>query len=80
MTRTRISVETHRRTVIHFPHRLTVWCDGCGQEVQMIAADEAAVLAGVSTRTIYRRVETAQLHYSETPGGKLFICPNSLTQ
>ncbi|MBI3421644.1 MAG: hypothetical protein HY011_01775 [Acidobacteria bacterium] len=31
-----------------------VWCPHCSAPSLMLAPDEAAVLAGVSTRTIYR--------------------------
>lgn len=78
MTKTKITIETQRRTVVRFPRRLTIWCEACGQSVQMIAADEAAVRAGVSTRTIYRPVERGQLHFVETDEGRLLNCPNSL--
>ena len=44
----------------------------------MVTADEAAGLAGVSSRTIYRRVEAESLHFMETNEGRLLICTNSL--
>ncbi|PYS46756.1 MAG: hypothetical protein DMF68_18180 [Acidobacteria bacterium] len=54
------------------------WCAPCGQQVRMVTADEAAGLAGVSSRTIYRRVEAESLHFMETNEGRLLICTNSL--
>ena len=41
--------------------------------------DEAAILAHVSSRTIYRWVEAETIHFAETPDGLLLICLNSLS-
>jgi len=39
---------------------------------------EAAALCDVSTRTIYRWLESGTIHFSETLGKGLVICLNSL--
>jgi hypothetical protein len=79
MKRTRITVETERTFRISRRRRLVDdWCDGCGEMVKMIRAEEAAALVGTGLREICRRVETDQVHYKETPEGKLFICLDSL--
>jgi len=39
---------------------------------------EAAVLSGVSVRTVYRRVEAGKVHFLETPLGALRVCLHSL--
>jgi hypothetical protein len=57
---------------------LTAWCRKCGAPTLMIKPDQAATLARVSTRTIYRWVETDQLHFIEPLSGRLLICQNSL--
>lgn len=54
------------------------WCRACGEKVQMLTPDQAAVIANVSSRTIYRRVEAGEMHYNETADGRLLICPNSI--
>ena len=54
------------------------WCAGCSGQVEMITPEQAMLVAGVNSRTIYRWVEAGHVHYSETPEGLLFICPNSL--
>ena len=75
--RTEITVET-RSLVLRGPRQQApLYCTTCSLPTLLIAPDEAAVLAGVSTRIIYRFVETEQLHYRET-GGRLLVCPNSL--
>ena len=44
----------------------------------LVAPEEAAFIAGVSTRAVYRWVEAGAVHFAETPGGGLLICPDSL--
>lgn len=76
--RTEITVETSLLIFRLGTNQFPVWCIECSSPVQLITPEEAAVLAGVSTRSIYRRVERGQLHFVETEAGKLLICPNSL--
>lgn len=44
----------------------------------MITPDEAAALCEVSTRTIYRWLESGTIHFSETASEGLLICLSSL--
>jgi len=44
----------------------------------MITAEEAAALCEVSTRDVYRWLETGAVHFSEKSGEELLICLNSL--
>jgi hypothetical protein len=53
-------------------------CAECSGQAQMLSIDEAAALARLSARAIYRRVEASQVHFMETEDGLLFICINSL--
>ena len=78
--RTEITVETDEVFRIRRPGRkLRAWCAGCAAEAWMVTPDEAAVLSGVGTRTIYAFVEAGRLHFMETSGGLLlFVCLNSL--
>jgi len=79
--RTEITVETNLLVIRRGTHRAPVCCAVCPLPVPLVTPEEAAVLAGTSTRTIYRWVESEQLHYVETPEGplgKLLVCPNSL--
>ena len=76
--RTEITVETRLLVLRRARNHARLFCATCLSPTPLIAPDEAAVLAGVSTRTIYRWVEAEQLHYSETPEGRLLVCPNSL--
>lgn len=44
----------------------------------MLTPEEAAQLAEITTRTIYRRAEAGRVHFTETADGALLICCNSL--
>ena len=76
--RTEIAVETARVLVIRAPGRAFTRCDECGGEVQWVTLDEAARLAGVGSRKIFRLSEGEVLHSAETEDGILLVCPNSL--
>ncbi len=78
--RMEITVEIDRVTLVSSQKSSTLWCEACAASVRMLTVDEAAAVAGESSRSIYRRVESGQLHFAETPEGRLFICPNSLSR
>lgn len=44
----------------------------------MITPNQAATLARVSSRTIYRWIEDARLHFTEEVGGLLLVCADSV--
>lgn len=77
--RTEITIETARLLVIsNKTQSARVWCESCGRRVAMVTADVAARLARVSSRTIYRWVETGKLHFAETSEGQLLVCHESI--
>jgi excisionase family DNA binding protein len=55
-------------------------CDQCVEASGMITPEEAAALSSVSTRTIYRWLETGAIHFSETPASGLLICLQTLVK
>jgi hypothetical protein len=57
---------------------LPVWCPLCQEEFKMVTVDEAAILCGVTSRSIYQAVEGQEIHFIETKEGLLLICPISL--
>jgi hypothetical protein len=68
--RTHITVEKREVWVVRRPQKARmVWCE-----------EQAAALAEVSTRAIYRQVESGQIHFTETADGQLFVCLNSLSK
>lgn len=73
------TIETHEVWVIRKPRQPQLsFCSACGTEAQMLEPVEAARLARVSLRTIYRWVEDGRLHFTETADEGLIICLNSL--
>jgi hypothetical protein len=77
--KTEISVQIDRMLVIST--RLVTsraWCKSCGKRVVMLRADEAARLAGVSSRTLYRWVEDRLVHFTETQDQLVLVCLDSV--
>ena len=80
-TRRRIEITVERQRILLVKRRqpaATVWCETCAGRPQMLTLDEAARLLGVSERDIFRRVEARQVHFTETAGGRLYVCGSSL--
>lgn len=76
--RVEITVETNWLIIRRHKNQASVWCLECSSPVQSVTPEEAAVLAGVNTRAIYRWVEAAQLHLIETAEQAPLICLDSL--
>ena len=77
--RTMITVQTERLLIIRRRKNAeATWCAGCGEPVTLISSEEAAAIAGVSSRTIYRWVEAGRIHFTETAAGAFRICFNSI--
>jgi len=77
---TEITVERSEVFVVRRAKKTArAWCAQCAAEVRMCAPDDAAALAHVSTRTIYRWVEAGRVHFAETAEGLLLVCLNSLS-
>lgn len=76
--RVEITVETSLLIVRRSTSRTPVWCTACSSPVRSVTPGEAAALAGVSERTVYRWVEAGRLHFMETAEQALVICLDSL--
>ena len=78
--RTEITIETDRIVVLSRRKvSIVSWCRECNQRVKMVTVDEAASIAGVTSRTMYRWADAEKLHFRETADGVLMICRASLT-
>jgi hypothetical protein len=55
------------------------WCPRCAAFATMLTPDQAAALAGVSTRHIFRWLESDRLHFVETENPSPLVCLASLT-
>jgi hypothetical protein len=78
--RTEKTVEIHEFYAIRTTSgSLPALCAECSTgDAFMLAPEQAAVLAHVPTRMIYRSVETGSVHYREAPDGSLIVCIRSL--
>lgn len=54
-------------------------CAQCGRKASFVTPSEAARASGESLRTIFRRIEAAEIHFLETPEGALLVCLDSLS-
>lgn len=55
------------------------WCERCGIQVRLIRPEEASRFIGVSARSVYRRIEAGELHFTETAEGLVLVCLDSLS-
>lgn len=76
-TRTEITFEMDRLIVFNGSRNME-WCTSCSRPVEMLSVDDAAVVARVSSVTIFRWAVAGDLHTSESADGRLLICPSSL--
>jgi hypothetical protein len=78
--KTEKAVEIHEFYVIRTASgSLPSLCAVCGTgDAIMLAAEQAAMVARVPVRMIYRWVETAVVHYQEAANGSLTVCLKSL--
>jgi len=73
--KTNILIKTERKFVIRQSSaEEEIWCETC--DGQMITAQNAAVLHGISTREIYGLVEKGTLHFVESGAKILYVCPS----
>lgn len=76
---TEIIIETDELLVVRMPSSpIQCWCAACDREVAMTSVDNAAMLSGTSARSVYRQVESGEVHFTEMTGGLLLICLDSL--
>lgn len=76
--RLKITVERERLLVLTRSQEVEQWCEECGAIVRMITSAEAAAVAEVDDRTIFRQIESRRLHFRETQSGAVLICLNSI--
>jgi excisionase family DNA binding protein len=77
--RIELTIETERLLVVTRRKSASrARCSECAGQVKMVTADEAATLAGVNSRTVYRWIEEGKVHFLEPSDGLPLICLNSL--
>ena len=75
-----MQIETHEFIVLHRqPSRTRAYCPRCRLQTWWVTASQAAPLAGVTTRTVYRWMEEGQVHFEEGQGREIRVCTSSLS-
>lgn len=73
----KILVKTERRLIAKSGESgETVFCGQCVRE--MVHAQFAADLFGISSREIYRFIEDEKIHFFETEKKQVYVCPLSI--
>jgi len=54
------------------------WCEVCRKHVQMMTPDDAAIVAGVSARTVFQWIEASKIHFIELSRDQLLVCGSTL--
>ena len=77
---TTITRETHELIIVTRPTEPSIrrWCAECAAEIDMLTPDEAAAVAGVTTRMIYAWLEAGRIHHTEAAEGNVLVCPKRL--
>ena len=77
---TTITSESHELFIVRraAEQPIRMWCSECDAEVDMLKPEEAAAIAGVSTRTIYAWIEAGHINHTETGEGNVVVCPKCL--
>lgn len=77
--RTEITIETREITVIRtVGGRQTDYCENCLKNVSAFAPKKITDVLRLSVTEICRRVETKQIHLTDSGLGAALICGNSL--
>ncbi|PYT03996.1 MAG: hypothetical protein DMF60_16660 [Acidobacteria bacterium] len=77
--RTEVTVETDEILIIRSSQEIAIAsCPECAEKVLMISPEQAAMVTCTNVRAIYRGLESGRVHYVETPGGSLLVCPDSI--
>ena len=78
---TEIFIETREKIVFRqtSAQEVSAVCERCGSDSIFIVPERAAFLFDLTTREIYRRVESGAIHFLETGAGSTFVCAASLS-
>ena len=79
--KTEKAVEIHEFYVVRTTSgALPALCDECSVDhAFMVAPEQAALVTHIPLRMIYRWIESALVHFRETPNGSVIVCLRSLT-
>lgn len=71
--------ESHELNILTEPKiKAAMFCDTCSKEVRWLNAREAAALALLSERALFRGIEAGKFHVLETDDLAVIVCVESL--
>ena len=76
--RVEVTIDTERLLVVPRRGNALQWCTSCRRWIVPLTLDEAALIAGVTSRAVFQWVEAGIVHSQETNAGLLRICPESI--
>lgn len=77
--KTNVLVRTERRFVVRRQSSdETISCGECAE--LMLPVQACADFFGVSSRAIYRLIESGKIHFLETEANEIYICPASVKE
>jgi hypothetical protein len=75
----RIEIVTVQEQTIQIPMTSAeIWCVHCNTPNQMLTPNIAATLSGITLRTLFRWIESGDIHFVEMPEGSIFLCLDSI--
>jgi len=79
-SKTEKAVEIHEFYVVRTTSgALPALCDECAAgDAFMVAPEQAALVTHIPLRMIYRLIESAAVHFRETPNAALIVCLRTL--
>lgn len=69
----RIEIVTVREQTYEFS-KSSAGCSLCGSSAQMLPTSLAAIQSGIPQRTLFRWIESGDIHFVETPEGNIYFC------
>lgn len=76
--KTEIIFEIEELITVKSRRSFVAFCDQCGTPVEMLTAEVAALLSGISEREIFRLIEASEIHFVEAE--RVFVCLDSLVK
>lgn len=76
--KTEITIETHSITIIRAKsERFSAHCKHCQKTVSAFSTEQMATFLRLDAAEIYRRIESNELHLTETGNAVALVCGNS---
>jgi hypothetical protein len=75
---TKITIETESLLILRGRTPLRAWCQGCGEEVEVIPLEGVGVVSNLPGSEVEAWIQSHDLHRTQTSDGGTLICVNSL--